>query len=534
MDKIIVSDKLSKEGIDILEKAGFKVDCRYDLKPEELKEVIGDYQGIVIRSGTKLTKDIIEKGDKLKVIGRAGVGLDNVDIDAATKKGVIVMNAPGGNTIATCEQTFALILAIARNIPFAHVSLKSKQWERSKLKGSELYSKVLGVVGFGRIGKEVAKRALAFGMEVLVYDPFVTEEIAERTGVKLASLKEVLKEADFITTHTPLTEDTKNLISKKEFSLMKPKAFIINCARGGIIDEDALYEVLKSKKIAGAALDVFSVLNVPIEYKEPPFDSKLLELDNLIVTPHLGASTEEAQVNVAIEVAHCVKDALLGKAIKNAVNYVQLDPETYKIIEPYFLLAEKMGKFISQLVRGGAKEIKISYFGEISSYKVDVLGAAFVKGFLSKQLEEDVNYINALEMAKMRGVKVEQIKIREEEEYVNSIRVKVITDKETRILEGTLFANKEARFVKMGDIYIEVSPSEHMLVINNQDKPGVIGFLGTTLGSRNINIAGMSLGRQASGGIALTILNLDSPLTEEVIDKIQSNPDIVSLTLVKL
>jgi len=339
-------------------------------------------------------------------------------------------------------------------------------------------------------------------------------------------LQEVLKGGDFITVHTPLTEDTKNLVSNKEFSLMKPTAFVINCARGGIVDEDALYKALKNKKIAGAALDVFS--------KEPPFDSKLLELDNLIVTPHLGASTQEAQVNVAIEVAHCVKDALLGKAIRNAVNYVQLDPETYKTIEPYFLLAEKMGKFISQLAQGGAKEIKVSYLGEISSYKVDVLGAAFVKGFLSHQLEKNVNYINALEMAKMRGIKLEQIKIREEEEYVNSIRVKVTTDKETRLLEGTLFANKEARFVKMGDIYIEVAPSEYMLVINNKDKPGVIGFLGTTLGSHNINIAGMSLGRQASGGIALTILNLDSPLTDEVIGKIQSNPNIVSLKLVRL
>jgi len=526
MNNIIISDKLSKEGIDILEQAGFKVDCKYDLSPEELKNVIADYEAIVIRSGTKLTSDIIEKADKLKVIGRAGVGVDNVDIEAATKKGIIVMNAPGGNTIATCEQTFALILAAARNVPFAHASLKNKQWQRSKLKGAELYSKVLGIVGFGRIGKEVAKRALAFGMKVLVSDPFVTEEIAQRTGVKLASLQEVFKKGDFITVHTPLTEETKNLISKKEFSMMKPKAFVINCARGGIVDEDALYEALKNKKIAGAALDVFA--------KEPPFDSKLLELDNLIVTPHLGASTEEAQVNVAIEVAHCVKDALLGKAIRNAVNYVQLDPETYKIIEPYFLLAEKMGKFISQLAQGGAKEIKISYLGEISSYKVDVLGAAFVKGFLANQLEENVNYINALEMAKARGIKIEQIKIQEEEEYVNSIRVKVVTDKETRLLEGTLFANKEARFVKMGDIYIEVAPSEYMLVINNQDKPGVIGFLGTTLGSHNINIAGMSLGRQASGGIALTILNLDNPLTDEVISKIQSNPNIVSLKLVKL
>ena len=526
MANIIISDKLSQEGVKILEDAGFKVDCRFGISPEELKKVIGDYQAIVVRSGTKLTADIIEKADNLKIIGRAGVGVDNVDIDAATKKGIIVMNAPGGNTISTCEQTLALILAAARNIAPAYSSLKNKKWERSKFKGTELYSKVLGVIGLGRIGKEVVKRAISFGMEVLVYDPFVSQEIAERTGVKLAELKDILKTSDFITIHTPLTEETKDLISYKELSLMKPKAFIINCARGGIVNEEALYDALKAKKIGGAALDVFS--------KEPPLDSKLLELDNILVTPHLGASTDEAQVNVAIEVAHCVKDALLGSAIRNAVNYVQLDPETYKIIAPYFNLAEKMGKFISQLIKGRTKEIQISYLGEISSSKVDVIGSAFIRGFFSHQLEEDINYINALEVAKTRGVKVEQVKIREEEEYVNSIRVKIFSDKEERLLEGTLFANKEARFVKMDDVYLEVAPSEHMLVISNQDKPGVIGFLGTTLGSHDINIAGMSLGRHAPRQTALTILNLDSPLDDEVINKIRSNPNIISLKTIKL
>ncbi len=532
MDKIIVSDKLSPEGIKILEEAGFKVDCKYKLSPAELKEIIGDYQGIIIRSGTKLTGDVIEKADNLKVIGRAGVGLDNVDIEAATKKGIIVMNAPGGNTIATCEQTFALMLAAARNIPFAHISLKSRKWERSKFKGTELYSKVLGVIGLGRIGKELAKRAIAFGMTVLVSDPFVSEDVAEKIGVKLVELEEIYEHADFITVHTPLTDETRNLISDSEFLKMKPSAVVINCARGGIINEKALQKALKEKKIAGAALDVYS--------QEPPFDSSLLESDNLIATPHLGASTEEAQVNVAIEVAHCIKDALLGKAIKNAVNYAQLDSETYKIIEPYFNLAESMGKFISQLIKGGIKEIKISYHGDISTYKVDVIGAAFVRGFLFQQLEEGINYINALEVAKERGIKIEQVKISDEEEYVNCIRVKVLTDKEERFLEGTLFANKEARFVKVDDVYTEVAPTEFMVVINNRDKPGVIGFLGTTLGACGVNIAGMSLGRHpltttdSGGRTALTILNLDSSLTEDAINRIKANPDIISLKVVKL
>lgn len=526
MVRVLVSDKLSDEGVKILEDVGFSVDCKYKLSPDELKKIIGEYQAIAIRSGTRLTKDVIESAHNLKIIGRAGVGVDNVDVDAATKKGIIVMNAPGGNTISTCEQTFALILACARNTPYAYVSLKNKQWERSKFKGVELYSKILGIIGLGRIGKEVAKRGLAFGMEVLVYDPFASKELAEKVGVRLVELTELLKNSDFITVHTPLTPQTKSLISSKEFSLMKPKAFIVNCARGGIIDEDALCLALKEKKIAGAALDVFS--------KEPVTNFKLLELDNLIVTPHLGASTEEAQANVAVEIAHCIKDALLGKAIRNAVNYVQLDAETYKIIEPYSKLSEKMGKFTSQLVKGGVKEIKISYLGEISSYKVDVLGAAFVKGFFSNQLESDVNYINALEIAKARGVKVEQIKRSQEQEYVNSIKVEVITDKEKKILEGTLFANKESRFVKMDDVYVEIAPSEFMLVINNQDKPGVIGFLGTVLGEHKINIANMSLGRCTLEKTALTILNLDAPLSEEVIKEISSHPSIVSLKFVTL
>ncbi|MBU1121950.1 MAG: phosphoglycerate dehydrogenase [Candidatus Omnitrophota bacterium] len=527
MDKILVSDKLSDEGVKILKDAGFAVDCKYKLSVDELKKIIGEYKGIVIRSETQLSSEIIEHAHNLKVIGRAGVGLDNVDIAAATKKGIIVMNAPGGNTISTCEQAFALMLASARNIPFAYSSLKQKKWERSKFKGVELYSKVLGVVGFGRIGKEVSKRALSFGMEVLVYDPFISSDVAEKFGVKLVDLNQLLKSADFITIHTPLTKETKSLISDKELEMMKSKAFIINCARGGVVDEDALYRALKDKKIAGAALDVFS--------KEPPLDSKLLELDNIVVTPHLGASTEEAQINVAIEIAHCIKDALLGKAIRNAANYVQIEPETYKVLGPYFDLCEKMGKFVVQLIEGRVKDIKISFLGEISSYKVDIVTAAFVKGFLSNMLEEqNVNYINALEIAKERGIKIKQIKIREEEEYVNSVRVKVTTDKKEQILEGTLFANKEARFVKMDDIYIEVAPSSHMLVINNQDKPGVIGFLGTVLGAHKINIAGMSLGRRGLEGTALTILNLDNPLNDNVIKEIQANPSIISLKGVNL
>ncbi|MEM7816760.1 MAG: phosphoglycerate dehydrogenase [Candidatus Aenigmatarchaeota archaeon] len=526
MAKILICDKLSDEGIKILEEAGFEIDCKYKLPVEELKKIISNYEAAIVRSETKFTSEIIENAHKLKVIGRAGVGLDNIDLDAATKKGIIVMNSPGGNTISTCEHTFALILAIARNLPQAYISLKNKQWERSKFKGIELYSKVLGIIGLGRIGKEVAKRGVSFGMEVLANDPFVSEESAQKLGIKLVSLEELLKNSDFITIHTPLTEETKNLISHKEFSLMKPKAFLINCARGEIVDEEALYQALKEKKIAGAALDVFS--------QEPPLNSKLLELDNIIFTPHLGASTEEAQLNVAIEIAQCVRDALLGKAIRNAANYVHLEPEVYKILQPYIELSEKMGKFISQIIEGVCRGIRIFYLGEISSYNIDVLGSAFLKGFLSKQLEENVNYINALNIAKEREILVEQIKIREEKEYVNSIKVEVTTNKEKKVLEGTLFANKETRFVKIDEIYTEIYPSEYMLLINNWDRPGVIGFLGSVLGKHNINIAGMSLGRRAPNDIAITVLNLDSPLNPDIVKEIISNPNIITLKLIKL
>ena len=526
MPKVLIADKLAEEGIDILKKAGFIVDCNYGLSEEELKAGIKEYDAIIVRSQTKLTEKIIKEADNLKIIGRAGVGVDNVDVNAATKKGIIVMNAPSGNTISTCEHTFALLLALARKIPWAYNSLCRGEWERARFKGVELYSKVLGIIGLGRIGKEVAKRALAFGMKVLGYDPYILSEVADKLGIKLVELNELLRRADFITIHTPLTPQTKNLISQQEFSLMKPTVFLINCARGGIIDESALYQALKEKRIAGCALDVFE--------EEPPVNSKVLNLDNVVATPHLGATTSEAQVSVAIEIATCVRDALLGRAIRNAVNYVPIEPEVYKIIRPFIKLCELMGSFASQVIEGRAKEITISYMGEIASFKVDPLADAFIKGFLSHILEEDVSFVNAIAIAKSRGIKIEQRKIREEEEYVNSIRVKIVTEKEEKSLEGTLFANKEPRLVKINEFHIEVSPSNYMVVVYNWDKPGVIGSLGTILANHKVNIAAMSLGRSAPSGVAVTILNVDTPLREEVKKEILANPNIISLKEIKL
>lgn len=526
MHKILVSDKLASEGVRILQESGFCVDCKYNLEKEELKKIIKDYDAIVIRSQTKLTQDVIEASENLKFIGRAGVGTDNIDKQSATKKGIIVMNAPGGNTVSTCEHAFTLMLSVARKIPFAYNSLKSKEWKRSQFKGVELNSKTLGIIGLGRIGKEVAKRALAFGMEVLTFDPFISREVADALGVRVVELDELLEKSDFITVHTPLTDETRNMISKKELGMMKPTVFLVNCARGGIVDEEALYEALKEKKISGAALDVFA--------EEPPLDSKLLELDNIVVTPHLGASTEEAQVNVAIEIAYCMRDALQGRAIKNAVNYIQLDPETYRVLKPFMELAEVMGKFISQLLDGRPQSFALSYIGEIASYKVDPLGMSFTKGFLSPVLEEEVNLVNAMAVAKERGIKIEQSKIPEELEYVNLIRAKITTDKGEKIIEGALFANNQPRFVKLDDFHIEITPSVNMVVLTNWDRPGVVGTIGTILGAHAINIAGMSLGRRAPEDVAVTVLNIDTVLDDKVIKEIMSNRNVISLKRIKL
>lgn len=526
MHKILISDKLAEEGVKILEDFGFAIDCEYNLDKEQLKKRIKDYEAIIIRSQTKLTREVIEQGTSLKFIGRAGVGIDNVDVETATKKGIIVMNAPGGNTISTCEHTFALISALARKITSACNSLKNREWNRSKFKGIELYSKTLGIIGLGRIGKEVVKRAIVFGMEILAYDPFISQELADNLGVKLVELEELLKTSDFITIHTSLTDETRKLISQAEFKIMKPTAYLINCARGGIIDEEALYHALNDKRIAGAALDVFE--------KEPPLDSDLLGLENIVVTPHLGATTYEAQVNVAIEIANCIKDAFSGKIIRNAVNYIQLDPETHRVLHPYMELTEVMGKFISQLLEGRPKSLVLSYIGEIASYKVNPLGMSFVKGFLSQVLEEEINLVNALEIAKERGIKLEQIKILQEEEYVNLIRIKVITDKGEKSLEGTLFSNNKPRFVRMDNFQIELNPSSYMMVISNWDKPGVVGNLGTILGFHKVNIAGMSLGRRAPEDKVVTVLNIDSLPEAQAIKEITSNPNIISLRLIKL
>lgn len=527
MIKILVSDALSEEGLKVFKDCKeFSVDVKTDLKPDALKEIIKDYDALVVRSATKVTKEIIQAAQKLKVIGRAGVGLDNVDLEAATQKGIIVMNTPAGNTISTAEHTFSMILTLSRNIAQANASMKKGEWKRSKFMGVELYNKVLGIVGFGRIGSEVAKRALSFGMKVLAYDPFLSASVAEKIGVQIAELNQILKESDYITVHTPLTDETRHMISDKEFALMKKSARVINCARGGIIDEAALAKAVKEGKIAGAAMDVFE--NEPLSA-----DNELLKLDNVITTPHLGASTEEAQINVAIEVAEIVRDALLGRGIRNAANYPSLEAEVSKILNPYINLGEKLGMFAAQLVEGRFEELVINYSGEITKYDLTPVTLALAKGVLTPILKETVNFINAVSLCKERGIKLRESKSAQEGEFVNLIQLEIKTDKETKSIFGTLSSNKQPRIVKIDDYYLELYPIGEMVFIRNWDKPGLIGSLGTFMGKNGINIAAMTFGRDKPGGKAISVLNVDSQVGPEIQDKIRELENILTVKVIR-
>lgn len=526
--KILISDKLAEEGIEVLRAVkDFEVDCKFGIGPEELKSVIKDYDGLIIRSATKVTADIIEAASRLKVIGRAGVGLDNVDLKAATKKGVVAMNTPAGNTTSTAEHTMSMILALSRNIPQACASMKSGKWDRTKFTGVELHGKKLGIVGFGRIGSTVAKFAQSFGMEILAYDPYLSMEVAAKKGAAMIDLDALLRQSDYITIHIPKSGETKDLISDKEFGLMKKTARIVNCARGGIIDERALVRALKEGKIAGCALDVYD--------QEPlPADSPLLKFDNCVVTPHLGASTSEAQVNVAIEIAETVRDALLGRGIINAANFPSVDAEAYKVLGPYINLALRVGKFAGQLVNGRITETRITYSGVVTNYKVAPVTLSLINGLLSPILGETVNFINAQDLAKERAINVQEIISNKDEEFVNCLKVEVVTDKETFRIWGTLSGNNQPRIVKINDVYVEAVPHDYMLFINNNDKPGLIGAVGTILAEADVNIAGISLGREAPDGVAVSVVNVDSKVPDGALEKLKATKDVLYIKLLKV
>ncbi len=525
--KVLVSDKLSQEGLAILKKEkAIQVDVKTGLTPEELKKIIRDYDGLIVRSGTRVTREVIQAAKKLKIIGRAGVGLDNIDVEAASRQGIVVMNAPGGNTISTAEHTMSMILALSRNIPQAYLSLKEKRWDRKKFMGTEIYGKTLGIIGLGRIGTEVAKRAMSFGMKVKAYDPYLSLDKVKALKIESVSLKELLKRSDYITVHTPLTDETKHLISDKEIALMKSGVRIINCARGGIIDERALIKGLKSGRIAGCALDVFE--------KEPPVGSALLKLDSVIVTPHIGASTEEAQINVAIDIAHQMCDGLLGRGMKNAVNAPSLAPEVAEIVQPYVTLAERIGSLQSQLSVGHITRLKIEYRGDIGNYDTAPITVACVKGMLQPIMGETVNYVNAAVLAKERGIAVEETRTERIENFANLISVETKTEKGTLTIWGTIFAKGDLRIVKINKYYVEAHPAGYMLVIRNRDLPGIVGEIGTILGQNRINIAGMTFGREKRGGAAITVLNVDSVVPQEVLERIKKSKNISDAKLIKL
>ena len=525
--KILVSDNLAEEGIELLrESPDIIVDVKLKLELRELIKQISKYDALLVRSGTKVTKEIIDAAKNLKVIGRAGVGVDNIDVEAASKKGILVMNTPGGNTISAAEHTMSMILALSRCIPQANISLKSKQWEKKKFLGTEIFQKTLGIIGLGRIGGEVAKRAQSFGMEIIAYDPFISKAHAREMGVKLVSFPELIKQADYITIHVPSTPETKHIINKETISQMKKGVRIINCARGGIIDEAALAEAVKSGKVGGAALDVFE--------KEPPFDSPVLGLDNIIVTPHLGASTEEAQINVARDIALQVLDFLKNGIVRNAVNMPELDPEKMKTLGPYINLCEKLGRLQGQISEGGFTHIGIQYSGEILRHDIKPLTIALLKGLLEPILEQEVNFINAPLIAEERGIRVTESKVSKVEDFANLIVVETMTEKGENIVAGTLLGKKEFRLVRIGEFDLDVVPEGYMLLCSNLDKPGVIGKIGTILGNRKINIAAMQVGRKTVGGKALTIINVDCDISKDVLKEIEGISEIVEVKMVNL
>ena len=526
--KILISDKLANEGVEILNATkGFKVDCKFGLKPEELKSIISEYDGLIIRSGTKVTAEIIEAADKLQVIGRAGVGLDNVDLKAATKKGIVAMNTPAGNTTSTAELTMSLILSLSRNIPQAYASLKDGKWERSKFGGYELYGKTLDVIGLVRIGATVANMAKGFGMKIVAYDPFISKEVASTKGVAMVTFEDLLKNSDYITIHIPKSAETKGLISEKEIGMMKKDVRLINCARGGIVDEAALAQALEDGKIAGCAVDVY-------EKEPPPADLPMIKYANCVATPHLGASTSEAQINVAIEIAEAVRNALQGKGIVNAANFPSLSAEAYKFLEPYIDLAEKMGKFAGQLLNGAISEIKVVYNGVMTQYKVTPITMSLVNGILAPILGETVNNINSLDVAKERGINVQEVQSNHEAEFVNLVAVEIKTDRETFIVWGTLSGNKQPRIVKINQVYVEAIPDGNIIFINNNDKPGIVGAVGTVLAREKINIAGITFGRETLGGLAVSVVNVDSDVDPKVIKEIQDTKDVLFAKLIKV
>lgn len=525
--KVLVSDNLSDVGIRMFQETpGIDVDVNTGLSPEELKEIIPPYHALVIRSATKVTADIIEVAENLKVIGRAGIGLDNVDIASASRRGIVVMNTPTGNTITTAEHTIALMMALSRNIPQGTATLKEGRWEKKKLQGRELYNKTLGIIGAGKIGRIVADRAKGLKMKVIVYDPYIKPEVLEEIDLEPVSFDDLLRRSDYISIHTPRTEETKGMINKDVMLKMKKGAMLINCARGGIVNEDDLYEVLKSGHLAGAGFDVFE--------QEPPGKIKLMELDNFICTPHLGASTKEAQENVARDVAEQIIGYLLHGTVKNAVNVPSISPELIGVLRPFVVLAEKIGALHAQLIETGVLEAEINYRGKVTEYDTNPVTTAILKGLLTPVMGDAVNFVNAPLLAKERGIKVVESKSSTSEDFASLLMVRIKSMEGENIVSGTIFGKTMPRILRINDFYLEAVPEGHMLLIQNQDIPGVIGRIGTTLGKHGINISRMHVGQQREKKLNIILLATDVPVSDSALEELLKIEQVSSAKRIEL
>jgi len=518
MPKVLVSDPIDQVGIDILSQVA-QVDIKTDLSPEQLVQIISEYDALMIRSGTRVTQAMIDAGKQLKIIGRAGVGVDNVDVLAATRRGILVVNSPEGNTIAAAEHAIAMMLSLSRYIPDANVSVKSGKWNRSSFTGVEVYKKTLGVMGLGKIGSHVATVARSMGMRLLAYDPFLSNERAEQLGCQLVELDILFREADYITLHLPKTTETYHLIGKEAIAKMKPTARIINCARGGIIDEEALAIALQEGRLGGAALDVYET--------EPLGESPLKALGKeIILTPHLGASTEEAQANVAIDVAEQIRDVLLGLPARSAVNIPGLRPDLLEKLRPYLRLAETLGNMISQLTGGRVESLNVRLQGELANSESQPVVVAALKGLLSHALQERVNYVNASIEAKERGIRVIETRDAAVIDYAGSLHLSSTGPQGNHSVTGAILGDNEIRITDVDEFPINVPPSRYMLFTLHRDMPGLIGKIGSLLGSFNVNIASMQVGRKIVRGDAVMVLSLDDPLPDGILEEIIKVPGI--------
>lgn len=522
--KVLAADGVSAKGIDLMREAGLEVDVRDKISADELLAAIGDYDALIVRSASKVTKDVLAAGKNLKIIGRAGVGVDNIDVPEATARGIIVINSPGGNTIAATEHTMGMMIAMARHIAVANETTQKGEWNRKKYTGVELKGKTLGIVGLGRIGSGIAKRASAFEMRVIGYDPYVNEDRAQAMGIELVDLEGIIKESDFITVHMPLTAETRNMFNKENIARMKKGVRFVNCARGGIINEQDLADAVKSGQVAGAAVDVFT--------SEPlAEDNPLRGVPGITITPHLGASTIEAQIGVSVDVAEGIVAALKGEPVMTAVNMAPVSAQAMNVIKPYFDLAERLGCMATAMAEGPITAVEVEYMGEITEVNTKLLTTAVVKGMLTPILETNVNYVNAPGLAKDRNIVMREVKTKEKAQYANVINVTVAAEQKGIALKGALFGT-EGRIVEIDGYRVDLDPHKHILLCPHINRPGVIGKVGSIMGAANINISGMQVGQTDKEGTNIMALTLDNDVPENVIEKVKELDGIFGAKLI--